>query len=240
MYALYERHYDATDRKRFEADLSGKDLVLLIRNGCGDVVGFSTLSFHSQPIDCEEVFYLFSGDTILDAPFWGNSILLRTWFEVAGAVKRQMGSRRLYWFLIVKGHRTYRILPNFFSEYVPAPNMPPAHPLLPIRDAIATARYGGQFSPETGLIDFGKSLGHLRPEWSGAEEAALRNSHAAAFVKLNPYHQRGVELACLTELAPGNLKRYASGCFAAGWSRNDIVLPSRPFGMKAGAPRVRV
>lgn len=221
MYALYERHYDATERRRFEADLDTKDLVVVVRGEDGDIVGFSTLSFHRLAIDCEEVFYVFSGDTIIDAALWGNPILLRTWFELAGGVKRQLGSRRLYWLLIVKGHRTYRILPNFFRDYVPGADVSPAHPFFRIRDAIVTARYGDLFHPETGLIDFGRSLGHLRPEWANVDEAATRNPHAATFVQFNPHHHRGVELACLTELAVGNLRRYAANCFVAGESTDS-------------------
>lgn len=228
MYALYEQHYDATDWQRFETDLDGKDLAILVRDDRGEIVGFSTLSFHRQPIDCDDVFYLFSGDTILAAPLWGNPILLRTWFDTAGRLKRQLGSRRLFWFLIVKGHRTYRILPNFFRDYVPRADVPPAHPFFRLRDAIARSRYGDLFRPATGLIDFGRSLGHLRPELASVEEAATRNPHAATFVQFNPHHHRGVELVCLTELGGGNLRRYAARCFAAGESAGgDIALVPR-------------
>lgn len=216
MFELYDRYYAATDRARFEADLSKKTSVILIRNELKVVVGFSTLSVHRQSVENEEIDYIFSGDTILDASRWGNPTLLRAWFRTAGALKRQLGAQRLYWFPIVKGHRTFRILPNFFCRYVPGSEDDSAPELIRIRDAIATARYGNFFSSETGVVDFGRSLGHLRPEWSGVETAASRNRYAAQFLAANPQYFRGVELACLAELAVENLKRYAATCFAEG------------------------
>ena len=51
---------------------------------------------------------------------------------------------------------------------------------------IATARYGCHFDPETGLIDFGQSQGHLRHQWANVEETAQRNRYAAFFLKANP------------------------------------------------------
>ena len=47
-------------------------------------------------------------------------MLLRAWFRAAGAVKARVGEGRLLWFSIMMGHRTYRILPNFFRDFFPS------------------------------------------------------------------------------------------------------------------------
>jgi len=217
MFRLYDRYYDAADRSRFDADLADKDIVVLVRDlACQDIVGFSTLSLNHHVVGDREIDYIFSGDTILDSSQWGNPALLKAWFRTVGSLSARTGGGELVWFLLVKGHRTFRILPNFFRRYVPSHDSGAVADLIRVRDEIASARYGAFFSRRTGVVDFGESLGHLRPEWAGVETAASRNRHAAEFLAANPDHFRGTELACLAELSRGNLKRYAATCFMEG------------------------
>ncbi|MET2825421.1 hypothetical protein ABVQ20_00355 [Mesorhizobium shangrilense] len=214
MFSLYETYYDATDRDGFERDLSEKDGVVVVRRNKA-IIGFSTYLVRRHAIGAETIHYLFSGDTVLDASRWGDPVLLRGFFRAAGAAKARIKGR-LFWFPIIKGHRTFRILPNFFREFVPAIDGDAKPGLVEVRDAIARARYGRSFDPITGLVDFGPSQGHLRDEWADAKEIAVRNRFAAFFLKTNPGHNRGVELACLAELDVKNLKRYGAASFAKG------------------------
>lgn len=214
MFSLYETYYEATDRDGFERDLAEKDAVVVIRRD-REIIGFSTYLVRRQTVGAETVHYLFSGDTVLDASRWGDPVLLRGFFRAAGAAKAGVKGR-LFWFPIIKGHRTFRILPNFFREFVPGVNGHGSASLLTIRNEIATTRYRRYFDPATGLVDFGPSQGHLRDEWADAEEAASRNRFAAFFLKANPHYFRGVELACLAEFEIGNMKRYGAISFAEG------------------------
>jgi hypothetical protein len=223
MFSLYAIHYDATNRERFERDLSEKDAVVIIRHRC-TIIGFSTFLVRRQEIGGEIIHYLFSGDTVLHSSRWGDPVLLRGWFRAAGAAKAGIGEGALFWFPIIGGHRTFRILPNFFRSFVPMPHGPVAGDLAiaaqqrlrRIRDAIAAARYGRYFDPVSGLVDFGPSQGHLKSKWADVEETATRNRFAAFFLKANPFHFRGVELACLAEFDMHNLKRYGATSFAEG------------------------
>ncbi|PTE08460.1 hypothetical protein [Mesorhizobium helmanticense] len=220
MFRLYERYYDAADRDRFEHDLAEKKTVVLVRSGSGDIIGFSTIFIGRQNVDGALVNYLFSGDTVLDASRWGDPVLLRAWFRAAGAVKASLGGGQLFWFSIMGGHRTFRILPNFFRQFFPAFDDHAAPDLARVRDRIAAARYGDHFDPETGLVDFGSSQGHLRQQWAGVEETAVRNRHAAFFLRANPFYFRGVELACIAEFDLRNLKRYGATSFAEGMAQD--------------------
>ncbi|RUY60491.1 hypothetical protein EN965_29680, partial [Mesorhizobium sp. M7A.F.Ca.CA.001.05.1.1] len=157
MFALYETYYEAVDRNVFERDLAEKDAVVIIR--CDrEIIGFSTYLVRPLTVGGETVHYLFSGDTVLHSARWGDPVLLRGFFRAAGAAKAAVAGR-LFWFPIIKGHRTFRILPNFFREFVPAIDGRRSTRLVAIRDAIAVARYNSYFEPSTGLIDFGLSQG---------------------------------------------------------------------------------
>lgn len=215
MFSLHESYYDATTRDMFERDLSEKDAVVIIRLA-GRIIGFSTYVVRPTKIGAETVHYLFSGDTVLHSARWGDPVLLRGFFRAAGQAKAGIEGR-LFWFSIIGGHRTFRILPNFFREFVPAiDDRAGPSDLLTIRNAIATARYGRFFDAATGLVDFGPSRGHLRQEWADVAETASRNRFAAFFLRSNPDYFRGVELACLAEFDAGNLKRYGALSFAQG------------------------
>ena len=216
MFALFDRYYERISYTRFLADLEAKDIVVLARRTDGEIAGFSTASFHQLDVDGQSIQYFFSGDTVLDAAHWGESGSMRALFREAGRRKARSPQERLFWFSIFNGHRTFRVLPNFFREFVPGTGDGPNPELVSIRYAIARDRYGTQFDGATGLVDFGRSLGNLRSKWALLDEAAQRSRYAALFRSLNPHADRGVELACLAEFDLSNMKRYAATAFAEG------------------------
>lgn len=220
MYELFARHYDEVTRTAFDRDLAAKDLVILLHAPGGTLVGFTTLSSHDVRVAAKRMRYIFSGDTVMDSKSWGRGHLLKSWFRTAGAIKARSASVPLYWFLIVKGHRTYRILENFFRDYVPRVNGRSDRTLLALRDTLAGRRFKSAFDPSSGLIDFGASHGQLAKRFHDAQASSNRPL-VREFLKLNPEYTRGVELACLAELRADNLKGYAASQFAAGLRAGD-------------------
>ena len=224
MYELFVAHYDEVLRTTFEDDLSNKNLVILLRGADRRLLGFSTLSIHDARDGSRPIRYIFSGDTVMDANYWGPGHLLRSWFRVAGSIRAQEPQTELYWLLLVKGHRTYRILADFFHRYEPRLTHAQDAALIRLRDQLTHARYGELYDPSTGLITFPSSRGQLAAHLQDARDLASR-PHVRDFLELNPHHPRGVELACIAELCEANLKSYAkvefgkavrahSGCLA--------------------------
>ena len=111
MHALMTEHYEAVPRERFEADLSRKDEVLMLHDDAGVLRGFTTLAWNPVGV-FPEGDLLYSGDTIIDRSCWGTQELVRAFCRRAGEWQAGSG-RRLFWFLISKGHRTYLYLPLF-------------------------------------------------------------------------------------------------------------------------------
>jgi hypothetical protein len=215
MFGLFAAHYDGVRRETFERDLADKDLVILLRGADGRLLGFTTLAICDLQVDSRCIRYIFSGDTVMDSRHWGRGHLLRSWFRVAGAIKAQAPRRTLYWFLIVKGHRTYRILENFFRNYAPRPTRGDDPKLVKLRDTLATRRFGTLYNPATGLIEFPVSRGQLAKRLQDAHEHASRPL-VRDFLTLNPNYAQGVELACVAELDESNLKSYAARAFRGG------------------------
>jgi len=213
MYALYARHYAAADPERFAHDLAEKRYAVLLRDETGLLQGFSTLLDYEAPFEDARVRILFSGDTIVDAHHWGQQALAFAWLRLAGEIKARDPQRPLYWFLISKGHRTYRFLTAFSREFWPAPDRPTPPRMKALMDTLAHERYGRDYDAGTGVIRFAQSHGHLRDEFAGVSDAHRRRPEVAFFLARNPGYARGEELVCLCELAADSLQPLARRVF---------------------------
>lgn len=202
MYALMDRVYDGVERDRFESDLAAKDEVILLRAENGTIGGFSTQHFLHVQVDGRTVRGVFSGDTVIAPEHWGSMVLFQT-FARRYIIERD---DPWFWFVISKGHRTYRILPTFFTHYWPNRHEPSPPPAQAIMQTYATALYPDDYDPDTGVLAYRQPKDHLRPGMAGIDEKVLRNPDAAFFAEANPGHARGHDLVCLTVLDPDNLR----------------------------------
>lgn len=210
MHCLMTAHYEAVPWERFEQDLSHKDEVLMLLDRDGGLRGFTTIAWNPAGY-FEEGDILFSGDTIIDRACWGTQELVRAFCRRAGAWRSSSG-RRLFWFLISKGHRTYLYLPLFARRFHPHPeNNEPEWRAMAGR--VAAAMFGEYWQPEEGVIRFPSSQGHLRQELAMVRG---KNPWTCYFLERNPGHLRGEELVCLTEMDETNLLRGARAAFLEG------------------------
>ena len=216
MFELYDSYYDASSRALFEADLGNKHFVVMLREPSGALAGFSTLAVLEAEVEDRRLRAIYSGDTIIDHAHWGTQALAFTWIRFAGAIKAWAPQLPLYWFLIVKGHRTYRYLSAFSIDFHPHWQAPTPAPARAIMDALAARRFGDAYDPARGVVSFTQSRGHLRSEWALVEAAEAARPDVAFFLGSNPGYRHGDELVCLTELCSGNLRPLARRVFEQG------------------------
>ncbi len=211
MYGLLERYFAGTERARFEADLSEKEAVILLRGArSGRIEGFSTFMRMTTHIDNQRLVAFFSGDTIVDREYWGETALARIWGEAvfgeAVRIAEECPGTRVYWFLICSGYKTWRFLPVFFREFFPNPNGPTPPHVQRLLDTLGTRKFGEEYMPGTGIVRF-RAATPLRHGIAEVTAQRLRDPHVAFFARMNPGHANGDELACLTELSRSNLTR---------------------------------
>ena len=216
MFSLFERYYEAVTTAQFEQDLRGKSIAILLTDGEGNLQGFSTIEVISLDSSSGPGIALFSGDTIISHQHWGEQELSYAWCFFAGQIKKQAPSLPLYWFLIVKGHRTYRYLPAFTRRFYPRHNQVTPVELQRIIDRLASSKFGHAYDPQTGVVHFSRSRGHLRTEWIELNEDIVRKPDVAFFLEKNPGYVSGDELVCLTELSESNMRFVSRTAFIKG------------------------
>lgn len=232
MYALLQTYFSGTDRARFEADLQEKEAVILLRDAAsGDIQGFSTLMRLTTSIDLvgqagragqagpqqKEVVAFFSGDTIIDRDYWGETVLSRVWAQTVFAevdrVNAETPAASIYWFLICSGYKTWRFLPLFFREFYPNAESPTPPHVRRVLDTLGASKFGDQYLPDSGIVRF-RTATPLRRGVADVTDERLRDPRVAFFTRMNPGHAGGDELACLAELSRANLTRAAERMMA--------------------------
>ncbi|MDQ3159659.1 MAG: hypothetical protein M3Q51_01395 [Pseudomonadota bacterium] len=216
MYALFERYYAAVSVAVFERDLRSKSVAILLKDDAGNLQGFSTVQVIEFETANGPTMALYSGDTIISHHYWGNQQLAHAWCFFAGQIKQQRAYLPLYWFLIVKGHRTYRYLPAFSRQYYP--NYQEATPpeIQAIMDTLATERFGDAYLSNLGVLHFPESRGHLRREWGEPSDDVAKKPTVAFFLEKNPGYASGDELVCITELSETNMRFVSRVAFLEG------------------------
>ena len=216
MFELMSASFEGLDYETFSRDLKEKDWVILLTNSAGRIVGFSTQMLTSAEVDGARVRAVFSGDTIVDRNYWGQTELIRIWGRFALRLIDRYEGDPLYWFLICMGYRTYRFLPVFFHEYYPRPGAEIPERTRVVLETLAGAKFGDHFDREAGIIRRGRASTRLRPGVGEVDTARERNPHIRFFVSRNPDHVEGEELACIAPLTRENLKPRAHAIIERG------------------------
>lgn len=214
MASLYLASYDGSSEALFLSDLAGKDEVLLV-NAAGKLVGFTTLRVFERDWQGRRIRVVYSGDTVVEQAHWGQQALAFAWIARMGALKHEQPETPLYWFLLVKGHRTFRYLPVFGKSFHPHWSIDRSD-LKPLADALATGFFPEAYNPATGVVEFAESRGHLKARIAHPDPDELERDGVRFFLERNPGFARGHELVCLCEVEEHNMKPLTLRLFRKG------------------------
>ena len=215
MYALFARQFGGVSRAEFLRDLDEKNWVLLLRGDDGKLAGFSSLHVYKASIGERELTVVYSGDTVVDVDTWSDSALSYYWMGAVDFLQQHYETDRLYWFLLVSGYRTYRFLPVYSEFFYPRFDRPTPEDVRETMDALALARFGDRYDPETGVVRL-RAPAQLKGELSGIPENRLSDPHIAFFAERNPGHEQGDELVCFSILAEDKLTRLGKRMWRKG------------------------
>lgn len=196
MYTLMDEFYENMDPDVFRRDLFDKELCLLLQSD-NRIVGFTTQKLMTVTVDGRDIKGVFSGDTIIHRDFWGDTELFKVfakhWFKYAEE------NGELWWFLICKGYKTYRLLPLFWKEFYPCRSCETPDFERKIINAYAGALYPDEYNPKTGVVEYRNVKDKLRKGVADVDDKRLKNRDIAFFCQANPGWINGNDIACLAK-----------------------------------------
>lgn len=204
MGALYLENYDGSSESLFRADLADKHEVVVVHCD-GHLVGFTTLKTYDSNWQGRPIRVVYSGDTIVSPKHWGQHTLAFTWIARIGQIKRRAPELPLYWFLLVKGHRTFKYLSVFSKSFFPHWTLDRSD-LRSVAEHLARTKFGRDYDPATGVVSFPQSRGRLSPDLAEIAPEEMAKPSTQFFLARNPGYREGNELVCICELEASNLR----------------------------------
>ncbi len=203
MFALLSLHFVGVTRDQFNLDLAEKNWVIRLHRD-DRLVGFTTLLVGESTFEHRPITALFSGDTIVAPEARGTPALARAWIASVNHLRATHPLRPCFWLLLTSGFRTYRFLPVFWREFFPRCAISTPPPSQRLLAHLAREHYGPAFDPCTGLVRFAHPQ-RLRAPFAAIPSGRNADPHIGFFLRRNPGHAAGDELACLTEIHAANL-----------------------------------
>jgi hypothetical protein len=206
MYEILCEHFADVDRSVFDSDLREKSWVVLVEDDCGNIQGFSTLQRMTLQVEGRRMHAFFSGDTVLSNAIMGDASWIPVWTRHVFGEAARLAPEKCYWLLLTATHRTYRILPTCFKEFLPRPEKAPSPEMKALMGQFVRQKFPDEYREDRGLVVLSKTIPYRRPEQVGREvDSAEHHSATRYFKKVNPDFLRGDFLCCLAELSPHNL-----------------------------------
>jgi hypothetical protein len=198
MYEVYAKYYDTTTFEIFKKDLSEKTHVIIFTHH-GRIIGFATKFLKEIP-ELGKGLFLFSGDTVMEQEYWGSKKLQKAffWFTLRERLRRPFTP--FYWMLISKGFKTYKMMRNNYPISYPQYKKPTPPEFQRRMDQFYAGKFGESYRPELGLIIFDFPSAAVKGDIAKPREKDLVNPDISYFLEKNPDYQKGVELACITEI----------------------------------------
>lgn len=214
MFDLMDRLYENVTSEAFGQDLAEKDWVIVARcPTSGEVRGFSSQKLIETSSGHR---VLFSGDTVVEPAHWGRNPLAEQWGRLALRLHREAPQRELFWYLISKGYKTYRLLPTYFADFHPRFDAPTPPWALDLLHELGRARYPDRYDPAAAIVRARPGGERLRPSVAPLTASHRADPHLRFFERRNPGHAAGDELCCLAPMRIENLTHLALDLVGGG------------------------
>ena len=204
MFCLMTEFYDNVEKDVFLKDFMEKDYCIFLRDEKGTIKGFSSQKIWEIDYYGKKIHGVFSGDTVIHRENWGSLSLFQIFARFFFSYGKKFDN--FYWFLIVKGYKTYKILPTFFNDFYPDIRKETPPEIKDIMNFLGYSRFPNEYNSETGVIEYKGIKDSLKKGVADITEKELKDKYIRFFLEKNPHYEKGDDLLCLTSLKKENLK----------------------------------
>ena len=200
---LLLEEFDGVIWDDFIKDFEEKEYAMYLMSE-GRIVGFSTMMFIDVIVEGQNKKLIFSGDTTVLRKYresFGFAVEMAKLFVRAIDLFPCM---EIYYVLISKGYRTYRILPFYFKHFSPSYICETSREEQSIIAAFGQKKYPNQYRHNDGLLMFDGTTQRLKLDSIDAVQPFKGNPHTDFFFKKNPDYLLGNELICIAKVCPEN------------------------------------
>lgn len=216
MYFLMVEFYNNVTETNFRKDFLEKDYCIILRDRENKIKGFSTQKILTLNYKGKIIHGVFSGDTVIHKENWGSFSLFQVFSKFFFTYGKQYDN--FYWFLIVKGHKTYKILPTFLKKFYPNFKEPTPPEIKSLMDFFGCTQYPEEYNSVTGVIEYNDVKDSLKEGIADITSKELRDNHVKFFLQENPYYEKGNDLVCIASLKKENLRERAKKILL--WRKN--------------------
>jgi hypothetical protein len=207
MLNLHKQYFCNVQQKKFFRDLQEKNWCMLAVDDQNKIQGYSTFQLLTENIGKNEVMILYSGDTLMAKDYWQYNLTAIGFASVWQYLQKEYPHDDLYWLLLSKGYRTYRVLPVFFQQFYPRYNVTTPADMKQLIQKVCETKFNGCFDKERSIVLSKGKNDFLAPELAKIPSSKIKDPNVCYFLRQNPGYTRGDELACITSLHPSNIKR---------------------------------
>jgi len=202
MFELMSQTYEGTSLEKIKSDLSNKDSILLLLDEQQHLQGFTTMQLFDFQFNNKHVKIIYSGDTVISEDFRGEMELMRAWWQFLCKIQQKNETVDIYWMLISKGWRTYKLLPIFFKKFYPNKKNETPADFQYFIDDLGAFKFPAEY--KNGLL-VPHSPDYLKNGKNDVPSHRGNDSDIQFFLEKNPHFYKGNELLCVTKLHPNNL-----------------------------------
>jgi len=206
MFKIMDSYYKNMKREKFETDLAEKTYVILLKNCENEIVGFTTLLLWDLYVDGIAIKGLYSGDTIVQKAYWGQTKLQSVLGKLMVQIYQEHTDSLVYWLLSSKGYKTYGMLPLYFLHFYPAYGQETPCFEKKIIDTYGVLKFGSSYEPVAGIAVNSGDRDYLREGVAELTETKLANKHIEFFREKNPGFTKGDELLCVAQMGINNFR----------------------------------
>lgn len=207
MYFLMVEFYNNITEKNFFKDFLEKDYCIILKDRENRIKGFSTQKILTLNYKGKNIHGVFSGDTVIHKENWGSFSLFQVFSKFFFTYGEQYDN--FYWFLIVKGHKTYKILPTFLKKFYPNFKETTPPEIKSLMDFFGSIHCPEEYNSVTGVIEYNDIKDSLKEGIADITNKELRDNHVKFFLQKNPYYEKGNDLVCIASLKKENLRERA-------------------------------